>query len=168
MLLGSFIASLLAGLLGRFLGRRHSVMVGMVLLIVGVTVQIVTTDLGALYFARLVTGLANGLIMNFTFVYIAEMAPAHLRGVAYGLASGWVTLGTAIGYVCNGTLVNNQSAAVRRELTVDSIVQVITNFTEKIENRLAYQIPLYTLYPLAVVMITALFFLPESPVGFLL
>lgn len=74
-------------------------MVGMVFLIVGVTVQIVTTDLGPLYFGRLMTGLANGFIMNFTFVYIAEMAPAHLRGVAYGLASGWVTLGAAIGYV---------------------------------------------------------------------
>lgn len=61
--------------------------------------QITTTSMGALYAARLITGLANGLIMNFTFVYIAEMAPAHLRGVAYALATGWVTLGAAIGYV---------------------------------------------------------------------
>jgi MFS family permease len=102
VLLGSFIASLLAGLFSRFLGRRHCVMVGMLFLIVGVTVQIVTTDLGPLYCARLMTGLANGLIMNFTFVYIAEMAPAHLRGVAYGLGAGWVTLGAAIGYVSFG------------------------------------------------------------------
>lgn len=74
-------------------------MVGMVLLIVGVTVQIVSTNLGPLYFGRLITGLANGLIMNFTFIYIAEMAPPHLRGVAYALAAGWVTLGSCIGYV---------------------------------------------------------------------
>ncbi|GAD92005.1 major facilitator superfamily protein [Paecilomyces variotii No. 5] len=138
VLLGSFIASLLAGLFARFLGRRHSVMVGLVLLIVGVTVQIVTTNLGALYFGRLVTGLANGFIMNFTFVYIAEMSPAHLRGVAYGLATGWVTLGAAVGYV-------------------------ITNATQGITSRLSYQIPLYTLYLIPVVMIISLFFLPESP-----
>lgn len=72
---------------------------GMVLLIVGITMQVITTNMVALYFARLITGLANGFIMNFTFVFIAEMAPAHLRGVAYGLATGWVTLGAAIGYV---------------------------------------------------------------------
>lgn len=74
-------------------------MIGMVLLVVGITMQVVTTNMVALYFARLITGLANGFIMNFTFVYIAEMAPAHLRGVAYGLATGWVTLGAAIGFV---------------------------------------------------------------------
>lgn len=99
MLLGSFISSLLAGVFSRFLGRRHCVMIGMVVLIAGITVQVVTTTLGVLYLGRLVTGLANGIIMNFTFIYIAEMAPAHLRGVAYALAAGWVTLGSAIGAV---------------------------------------------------------------------
>ncbi|KAJ5814940.1 hypothetical protein N7474_006717 [Penicillium riverlandense] len=138
VLLGSFIASILSGVFSRFLGRRHCVMVGMLFLIIGVTVQIVTTNLGPLYFGRLMTGLANGLIMNFTFVYIAEMAPAHLRGVAYALAAGWVTLGSAIGYV-------------------------ITNATQNIMSRLAYQIPLYTLYLLPVVMTVGLFLLPESP-----
>lgn len=83
----------------RYLGRRHCVMLGMVVLIVGVTVQVVTTSLGVLYFGRLVTGLANGLIMNFTFMYVAEMSPAHLRGVAYAMVSGWVTLGSGIGAV---------------------------------------------------------------------
>jgi hypothetical protein len=32
-------------------------------------------------------------------------------------------------------------------------------------NRLSYQIPLYTLYFLPVVMLVGLFFLPESPVS---
>lgn len=84
-------------------------MVGLVFLIVGVTVQIVTTNLGALYFGRLMTGLANGFIMNFTFVYIAEMSPAHLRGVAYGLATGWVTLGAAIGYVSDHSFCDDRT-----------------------------------------------------------
>ncbi|KAJ5817053.1 hypothetical protein N7447_009286 [Penicillium robsamsonii] len=138
LLLGSFISSLLAGVFSRYLGRRHCVMLGMVILIIGVTVQIVTTSLGLLYFGRLVTGLANGLIMNFTFMYIAEMSPAHLRGVAYALAAGWVTLGSGIG-------------------------AVIINKTSTMMNRLSYQIPLYTLYFLPVVMLVGLFFLPESP-----
>lgn len=99
MLLGSFISSLLAGIFSRFLGRRHCVMIGMVFLIIGITVQVVTTSLGVLYFGRLATGLGNGLIMNFTFIYIAEMSPAHLRGVAYALGAGWVTLGSSIGSV---------------------------------------------------------------------
>ncbi|KAJ5210158.1 hypothetical protein N7491_009966 [Penicillium cf. griseofulvum] len=138
LLLGSFISSLLAGVFSRYLGRRHCVMLGMVVLIVGVTVQVVTTSLGVLYFGRLVTGLANGLIMNFTFMYVAEMSPAHLRGVAYAMVSGWVTLGSGIG-------------------------AVIINETSTMMNRLSYQIPLYTLYFLPVVMLVGLFFLPESP-----
>ncbi|KAJ5371958.1 hypothetical protein N7517_003964 [Penicillium concentricum] len=138
LLLGSFISSLLSGVFSRYLGRRHCVMLGMVVLVVGVTIQIVTTTLGLLYFGRLVTGLANGLIMNFTFLYVAEMSPAHLRGVAYALVSGWVTLGSGIG-------------------------AVIINKTSTIMSRLSYQIPLYTLYFLPAVMLVGLFFLPESP-----
>ncbi|OQU93778.1 hypothetical protein CLAIMM_00250 [Cladophialophora immunda] len=138
MLLGSFIASCCTGLIGTYLGRRHSLMVGCALLIVGVTIQIVTTSMGALYFARLITGLSNGILMSFTFLYVVEMAPPYFRGLGYAFCSCWVTLGTAIGYV-------------------------ITNSTEKIHNRHAYQIPLYTLYAIPVIIFGSLPFLPESP-----
>lgn len=47
-------------------------------------------------------------------------------------------------------------------------IQVITNATEKIMSRLAYQIPLYTLYLLPIVMIIGLYLLPESPVSYIL
>ena len=99
VLLGTFVASLLAGLIGKCVGRRHSIMLGSVILVVGVTLQIVTTSIRVLYFARIVTGLANGTLMNFAFLYVAETSPAHLRGLAYGLSVGWVTLGSALGYV---------------------------------------------------------------------
>lgn len=69
-------------------------MVALVILVIGVTIQIVTTSMGALYVARVITGFSNGMLMSFTMVYVSELAPAKFRGLAYGLLSSWVTLGT--------------------------------------------------------------------------
>lgn len=85
---------MLAGPIGSYLGRRHSIMVALVVLVVGITVQVVTTSIRALYFARVITGFSNGMLMAFTMVYVAELAPAHFRGLAYGFLTSWVSLGT--------------------------------------------------------------------------
>lgn len=99
MLLGAFIASFATGPLGSVLGRRWCILFGIILLIVSITIMIVTTALGPLYFARLVMGFGNGIVMTFTMVYVSELAPAKLRGLAYGFMTTWITAGTAVGLV---------------------------------------------------------------------
>lgn len=68
-----------------------------------------TTNIGALYFARLVMGLSNGLFDTFSQLYILvcvhcsqresplipdqECAPAKYRGMMMGFLTYWVTFG---------------------------------------------------------------------------
>jgi len=99
MLLGAFISCFATGPLGSVLGRRWCIVFGVILLIVSIIIMVVTTSMGLLYFSRLVMGFGNGLVMTFTMVYVSELAPAKLRGLAYGFMTTWITAGTAIGLV---------------------------------------------------------------------
>ncbi|KAL1881568.1 hypothetical protein Plec18167_003165 [Paecilomyces lecythidis] len=98
----------------------------------------VTVSLGALYFARLLIGIANGLLLNFSMVYLQECATPHLRGLCFGIVTSWIAIGTTIGMVIN-------------------------NATAEMMSRRVYQIPLYVCYAAPVVLILTLPFLPESP-----
>lgn len=69
------------------------------LLIAAVAIMAETTSFGALYFARLLCGLANGILMNFAFVYLQECTPPYLRGLCFGVAAFWITFGTTMGMV---------------------------------------------------------------------
>lgn len=138
MLLGAVIASLLIGPVGSYLGRRYSIMLGCVMLIAAITAMAVTTALGGLYFSRILMGIANGFLMNFTMVYIQEISPPHFRGLSFGFLASWITIGTTIGYV-------------------------VVHQTEHLTSRLSYQIPLYCLYGMPAILVFAIPFLPESP-----
>ncbi|OQU96965.1 hypothetical protein CLAIMM_02970 [Cladophialophora immunda] len=138
MILGAFIGSLLTGPIGAHLCRRYSLMLGCLLMIVCIVIMIVTTSLGALYFARFLIGVANGFLLNFSMVYLQECAPAHLRGVCFGVVTSWIAIGTTIGMV-----INNSNAEML--------------------SRKAYQIPLYACFVPPVILICTLPLLPESP-----
>ncbi len=99
MVLGAFLAGFCTGPMGSVLARRWCILIGVVLLVASVTVMVVTTSIGALYFSRLLMGYGNGLVMAFTMVYVSEIAPSNLRGLSYGLTSGWITIGQAVGIV---------------------------------------------------------------------
>ncbi|KIX96377.1 uncharacterized protein Z520_07643 [Fonsecaea multimorphosa CBS 102226] len=138
MILGAFVGSLITGPIGAHLCRRYSLMMGCLLMIVCVVIMIVTTSLGALYFSRFLIGVANGFLLNFSMVYLQECAPAHLRGVCFGVVTSWIAIGTTIGMVIN-------------------------NSTAEMLSRGAYQIPLYACFAPPVILLFTLPFLPESP-----
>ncbi|EXJ72929.1 uncharacterized protein A1O5_04078 [Cladophialophora psammophila CBS 110553] len=138
MILGSFVGSILTGPIGAHLCRRYSLIVGCLLMIVCIVVQALTTSMGALYFIRFLTGVANGFLLNFSMVYLQESAPPHLRGVCFGVVTSWIVIGTTIGMVIN-------------------------NATADLMSRKAYQIPLYICFVPLVILIFTLPFLPESP-----
>ncbi|KAK0648090.1 general substrate transporter [Cercophora newfieldiana] len=138
MLLGAFLSCFAAGPLGSYMGRRWCIVLGTGLLVASVTMMIVTTSLGLLYFSRLVMGFGNGLVMTFTMIYVAELSPAKLRGISYGFMTTWITGGSAIGLL-------------------------IANATNNMDSKLCYQIPLYVLYAMPAVVVATIFFLPESP-----
>ena len=101
MTLGAIVGSLAAGPIGAYLGRRHSLMLASLFIIVSTVIMVVTTSFGALYFARLLVGVANGVFINFATVFLGEIAPPHLRGLCFGLSCFWITFGRVIGMVCS-------------------------------------------------------------------
>ncbi|SPO06551.1 related to monosaccharide transporter [Cephalotrichum gorgonifer] len=138
MTVGGIVGSLATGPIGAHLCRRYSLMIASVFIVASTVIMSETTSFGALYFARLLVGVANGVFINFATVFLGEIAPPHLRGLCFGIACFWITLGRVIGMVVN-------------------------NATADIMSRKAYQIPLYICFVIPVFLILTLPFLPESP-----
>ncbi|KAB5546801.1 sugar porter family MFS transporter [Coniochaeta sp. 2T2.1] len=138
MILGAFMGSLICGPIGAKLSRRHSMMVASLIVIIALLIMTVTTSFGALYFSRLLCGIGNGLLLNFSMVYLQEVAPPYMRGLCFGLVTSWIVIGTTIGMVIN-------------------------KFTAEITSRQAYQIPLYACFPAPAILLLTLHFVPESP-----
>lgn len=136
--LGSFLSSLAAGPFSTYLGRREGLWVACALNAISCAIQLATVNHGVLYLGRLLMGLSNGFLVTFSNVYIAEAAPANLRGVMVALFAYWVNIGSIIG-------------------------TVVTKYTSKRLDKSSYQTPIACLYIVPVVLAVGLFFVPESP-----
>lgn len=101
MILGSIIGSVSTGFIGSYLGRRYSLMLGSLIVIVSTVIMSETTSMGALYFSRILIGIGNGMLLNFTVLYLQECTPAYFRGLCLSMVTCWITIGTTIGMVRN-------------------------------------------------------------------
>ncbi|OCT50032.1 general alpha-glucoside permease [Cladophialophora carrionii] len=143
MILGAFISSSTAGPIAKFLGRKMSIWIAALLCVVANIVMMVTTSIGALYFARFLIGIANGMLMTFSQLYLQECAPAKYRGLVIGLFQSWTSIGTLVG-------------------------TVIDNFTVKLDGKNQYIVSLAIIYIVPVFLSIGLLFIPESPRWYLL
>lgn len=135
MTLGAVIASLFAGPLAWKLGRRACLWLACLLCTIANIVMMTTSSIGALYFGRLLIGLANGLFMTFSQLYIQEVAPAKYRGLALASFQFWTSAGTLIG-------------------------TIVDNFTSVRLDRSSYLIPLGLIYIVPAIIAVGLFFIP--------
>lgn len=70
MTLGAFISSSGAGPIAKFMGRRGSIWTASLMCAVANIMMMATTNIAALYVGRLIIGLANGMFMTFSQLYI--------------------------------------------------------------------------------------------------
>lgn len=138
MTLGAVIASGLAGPLAWKLGRRHCIWLASLMCCVSNAIMMGTTSIGALYFARLLIGLANGLFMSFSQLYLQECTPPQFRGLALSAFQFWTSAGTLIG-------------------------TIVDNYTAEIEGKASYLIPLGLIYIVPAIISVLLLLIPESP-----
>ncbi|CCC11189.1 hypothetical protein SMACR_03895 [Sordaria macrospora] len=138
MTLGAFLSSSLAGPTATFLSRRQTIWAASLLCIVSNVIMMATTSIGGLYAGRLLLGLANGFYMTFSQLYIQEVAPARYRGLMISSFQVWTSVGSLVG-------------------------NVVDNFTEKIDGRDSYLIPLGLIFIFPVLISLGLFAVPESP-----
>lgn len=138
MTLGAVVASGLAGPLAWKLGRKSCLWIACLLCVVSDIVMMTTTSIGALYFGRLLIGLANGLFMTFSQLYIQECSPAEYRGLMLSAFQFWTSIGTLVG-------------------------TIVDNFTAPLKGKAEYLIPLGLIYIIPFFIAIGLFFIPESP-----
>ncbi|KAK4235243.1 hypothetical protein C8A03DRAFT_46583 [Achaetomium macrosporum] len=138
MTLGAFLSSSLAGPIATVLSRKWSVWIASGLCIVSNLIMMLTTNIAGLYAGRLLLGLANGMFMTFSQLYIQECSPARYRGLMISSFQVWTSVGSLVG-------------------------TVVDNFTATIDGRDAYLIPLGLIYIIPVLMSIGLLFVPESP-----
>lgn len=86
----------------------------------------------------LTKGAFNTCLSTFAQLYIAEVAPAQLRGVMFGFISWWQSFGVLIG-------------------------SIVTNSTSTIAGRKCYEIPLGLCLVIPGLMMIGLPWFPESP-----
>jgi sugar porter (SP) family MFS transporter len=138
MTVGAFVASFSVGPLGIFVGRRWALFIACILNHVGAILMIVSTDLAALYASRVIIGLANGLFMVETQLYIQEASAPQFRGVAMGVYQICIAIGSIIG-------------------------SIVDNYTSARLDKSAYQIPCGCLFIIPTFLAFVLPFLPETP-----
>lgn len=100
---GCFFGALFILMYGDRLGRRKSIFLGAIIMIVGVIIQIssVPPSAGAtaqFIIGRFITGIGNGINTSTVPTYQAECCPAHNRGKLICIEGGNVAVGSMIAY----------------------------------------------------------------------
>ena len=85
MVVGGIIGSLAQGPLSSFVGRRRGMQIAAITCMASAGIMIGSTSLAALYVARIILGISNGIFITTAQMYIVESLPANLRGVGLGL-----------------------------------------------------------------------------------
>ncbi|KAF4546292.1 MFS monosaccharide transporter [Lasiodiplodia theobromae] len=138
MTLGAFISSSSAGPVASIMGRKAAIWAACVTCICSNVIMMATTSIGGLYAGRFILGLANGVFMTFSQLYLQESTPARYRGVMLAVFQWWTSIGSLVG-------------------------NVVDNFTAPLPGKESYMIPLGLIYILPCFMFVGLFFIPESP-----
>ncbi|KXH31610.1 hypothetical protein CSAL01_04607 [Colletotrichum salicis] len=137
---GSLVGALIAGFLADSWGRRGALKLASIIWIIGAVLQCSSQNVAHLIVGRVVSGLAIGITSSQCCVYLAELAPSHIRGRIVGIQQWSIEWGILIMYLISyGCIVSipNDPKAFRIAWGVQGIPGLILGI--------------------------ALFFFPESP-----
>jgi SP family sugar:H+ symporter-like MFS transporter len=137
--IGCAFGSVFLGKTADMYGRRIGLMIMMVFYIVGILIQITAVDKWYQYFiGRIISGLGVGGISVISPLFISESAPKHIRPALVSSYQLMITFGIFLGYC--------------------------TNYgTKKYTNSAQWRIALGLCFLWALLMITGMVFMPESP-----
>jgi sugar porter (SP) family MFS transporter len=94
--LGAIFGSIIAVFIGDRLGRRRTIILGQILLVVGYAIQSSAFDLGQLIVGRILTGLGIGLSSATIPIYQSECSDSAHRGAFVVLEGTFIIAGVAI------------------------------------------------------------------------
>ena len=79
--IGCFIGAVATSFIGESLGRRRSIFIGVVIMIVGALLQATAYSTAHMIVARIISGIGMGFINSTVPVMMAEFAPKATRGI---------------------------------------------------------------------------------------
>lgn len=96
--IGCLIGALSNLWIGDKLGRRRTIVLGGIIMIIGAILQTAAVDYAMMIVARIITGLGNGLNTSTVPSYHAECSPATKRGAFIMLEGSLITFGIMLSY----------------------------------------------------------------------
>lgn len=99
MMLGAAAGALGAGWMSSHLGRKRSLILGAVLFVLGSLLCGVAWSPETLIAARVILGLAIGLATFTAPLYLAEVAPEHIRGAMISTYQLMITIGILVAFL---------------------------------------------------------------------
>ncbi len=100
-LFGALIGSSFAGYLADRFGRRRTLFLTSLLFFFATLITAVAPALWLILLGRFITGLAVGIVSLTAPLYLAEMAPPHLRGGIVSVNQLAITVGIFVAYLVN-------------------------------------------------------------------
>ncbi|THH12256.1 hypothetical protein EW145_g156 [Phellinidium pouzarii] len=133
--------------IGDLLGRRRTIVLGGIIMIIGAILQTASISYAMMIVARIITGIGNGLNTSTVPSYHAECSPAKKRGSFIMIEGSLITFGIMLSY-----------------LNFVSFVQWLDFAFFWISGSSAqWRVPISFQIILAIIMIVGIGFLPESP-----
>ncbi|KAL4915024.1 general substrate transporter [Aspergillus aurantiobrunneus] len=96
---GSFAGAIAAGFVADHLGRRMSLIIASIIWIIGAVIQCSAQNVAHLVAGRVISGLSVGVTSSQVCVYLAELAPARIRGRIVGIQQWAIEWGILIMYL---------------------------------------------------------------------
>ncbi|PLB37502.1 sugar porter family MFS transporter [Aspergillus candidus] len=126
---GSFVGAIAAGFICDYVGRRMVLIIACCIWIVGAVVQLSAQNVTHLVAGRVVSGLSVGITSSQVCVYLAELAPARIRGRIVGIQQWAIEWGILIMYLisygCTQGMGDSDPAAFRIAWGVQAIPAII-------------------------------------------
>ncbi|PWN53251.1 putative monosaccharide transporter [Violaceomyces palustris] len=111
---GTFCGALAGAPLSDILGRRWGLQVGLLVFVIGVVMQMATTDLGVFVGGRVVAGLGVGVLSTIVPMFQSETAPRWIRGAVVSGYQWAITIGLLCASLANnGTKDRNDTGSWR-------------------------------------------------------
>ncbi|KDQ65150.1 hypothetical protein JAAARDRAFT_202372 [Jaapia argillacea MUCL 33604] len=126
--IGGAAGAILALCVGDLLGRRKTIQVGCVLVVIGAILQATSKTLGQLMAGRIVTGLGVGTQTSTVPTYLAECTPASTRGAHMAIEICFAAMGLFLAQWINYSQSNSNSTFAFAFPLAFQIVFVIFSF----------------------------------------
>lgn len=172
-LLSAWLGSLINSPIADNLGRKRSIIVACVIFCIGCTFQTAAINDAMIFAGRGVAGLAVGMLTMVVPMYIAETAPAGIRGalvvlqqlaITFGiLISYWIDYGTNYigGTRCDPDIPH--SGGTKDKPKFDPVNDVNPKIGCTGQTTASWRIPIALQIFFALVLLVGMFFLPYSP-----